>query len=259
MSELNFLIENHLNLQAEISYQDHHQFLVRYGLNQCENVLDIGTGSGYFLKKLAHDHPNLHFVGIDKRIHLFESTNREKFKNIQTFQVDMFSKNTTFDFSKYDGILMRYFLLHVDHSQKILDLFINKAKRPSKFWIIDLDWSKIECIPKHPSFEYFLNPIKNFCQTISKDSQGGRNIHSMLLNSGFQDVRIESVPFHSKNTSLLDFSLYLKQEIICYSMLMGKSLKDSEVINALSFINNYVETNEVEVFYGMNLVFASIK
>jgi len=259
MQELNTLIENHLNLQVKISYQDHHNFLLRHGLNQCKNVLDVGTGSGHFLKKLAHDHDEIQFVGIDKRIHLIESTMQEEFKNIQVFQVDMFSKNSNFDFSKYDGILMRYFLLHVDHSQKILDLLVKRAKRPSKIWIIDLDWSKIECIPKHPSFSHFLNPIKNFCQTVSKDSEGAKNIQAMLLKTGFQDVQSETISFNSKNISLLDFSQYLNQEILCYSLLLGKCQTDQEVIDALNFIKNYVKTKEVDVIYGMNLVFASLK
>lgn len=77
-SELDSLVESHLNLQVKISYPQHHDFLIRHQLNQCSNILDVGCGNGTFVARLAHDHASIHFVVIDKR--QFQKLNIENFK-----------------------------------------------------------------------------------------------------------------------------------------------------------------------------------
>jgi ubiquinone/menaquinone biosynthesis C-methylase UbiE len=257
-SDFDLLVENHLNLQVSISYPDHYDFLTRHQLNQCSQILDVGCGNGTFVSRLAHDHPTIHFVGIDKRRQCVESAKKLTQKNLIFHQVDMFSSQTVFDFSHFDGILMRYFLLHVDHSQKILELFKSKAKRPSRFWIIDLDWSKFACAPPSEMFFKLTNLVKDFCAKISKDSWGGQRVVSLLENSGYHHIQVESIPFTATTTSLDDFCLYLKQEVLCYSRMMGRPLNDPETADIIRFIEQDVNMGKYEISYGMILVSAEL-
>jgi SAM-dependent methyltransferase len=257
-SKLDSFVENHLNLQVKISYSDHHDFLARHGLNDCAHVLDVGCGNGTFAYRLAKDHPLIQFVGIDKRRHCVESCQKVLRENFTVQHVDMFSREDSFDFSLFDGILMRYFLLHVDHSQKILELFKLKSKRPSRFWIIDLDWSQFACAPQSEWFLKLTKLVKDFCAKISKDSMGGQKVVSLLEKLDYKNIQVEHLPFTNKNISIEDFSLYLKQEVICYARMMGKPLHDPETSEIIRFIDEVVKTGKYEISYGMILVSAEL-
>lgn len=259
MSEFDLFVENHLNLQVKISYPDHHHFLFRHGLQECASVLDVGTGNGSFVARLCQDYPEIQFVGIDKRKQCIESCKKITHKNFKAETVDMFSRESTFDFSQFDGFLMRYFLLHVDNSQKILELLKSQAKRPSKFWIIDLDWSQFKCHPHHETFEKLVQLVKDFCLKISVHSMGGQNVLPMLKQFEYENIVLEHVPFTAQNIPLEDFSLYLKQEVLCYSRMMGKGVNDSDTIEIVRFIDEEVRSREVEVSYGMTLISAELR
>lgn len=258
MTEQDLFVESHLNLQVKISYPDHHDFLIRHGLSECTHVLDVGTGNGTFMARLAHDHSNIHFTGIDKRKHYIESSKKFHSQNLETLQLDMFSRSSTFDFSKFDGFLMRYFLLHVDNAQKILDLFKAKSKRPSKFWVIDLDWSQITCEPQHPTFDKLVKLVKDFCSKISVESLGGQNVVPLLERSGFQNIIAEHVPFSKKTIPLDELALYIKQEIQCYSMMSGRAVIDPDTNEIIQFIDEDVRSGKYQVSYGMILVSAEL-
>jgi len=258
MTELDSFVASHLDLQVKISYPQHHDFLLRHKLKQCSHVLDVGTGNGTFVARLAEDHPDIHFVGIDKRRPCIESCKKITLKNFEAEHVDMFSRSTTFDFSKFDGILMRYFLLHVDNAQKILELFKAKSKRPSIFWIIDLDWSQITCEPHHESFDKLMNLLTEFCSKISVDTRGGQNVLPMLQKLGFQNIVVENLPFSTKTISLDEFSLYLKQEVMCYSRMIGRSSADQETSEIIRFLDEDFASGKFQISYGMILLRAEL-
>ena len=258
LNSLDTFVENHLNLQVRISYPDHKDFLLRHGLAQCHRVLDVGTGNGTFVARLAEDYPDIEFVGIDKRKPCVESCKKITAKNFQAFHVDMFSRTTTFDFSQYDGILMRYFLLHVDNAQKILELFKNKCKKPSQFWVIDLDWSQITCTPAHPTFDKLLNLVKHFCSKISVESRGGQNVLPLLQKLDYKDINLEHIPFSAKTIALDDLALYIKQEIQCYSMMSGRANNDPDTLEIMKFIDDEVRSGNYKISYGMILISASL-
>lgn len=257
-AELDSFVESHLNLQVKISYPQHHDFLIRHGLSECSHVLDVGTGNGTFMARLAHDHSNIHFVGIDKRKHVIDSSKKFHSHNLETLQLDMFSRTSTFDFSRFDGILMRYFLLHVDNSQKILELFKEKSKRPSKFWIIDLDWSQITCEPQHETFDNLTKLVKEFCSKISVESLGGQNVVPLLEKFEFQNIVSEHVPFSKMTIPLDELALYIKQEVQCYSRMIGRSVNDAETNEIVRFIDEEVKSGKFEISYGMILISAEL-
>lgn len=258
MNQLDPFVENHLNLQVKISYTDHHGFLLRHGLKGCSNVLDVGTGNGTFAARLAQDHPEIQFVGIDKRQPCVESSRSHLSANFDAEHLDMFARKSNFDFGEFDGFLMRYFLLHVDHARKILEILKTKSKRPSRFWVIDLDWSQFRSQPEHKTFDKLTQLVKDFCSQVSPDTLGGQNVVPLLEQMEYQHIVVENLPFTSQNVPLEDFVLYMKQEVLCYSRMLGKSTKDSETAEIINFIESDVKAGKVQVSYGMVLVSAQL-
>jgi hypothetical protein len=254
--DLDQLVEDQLNLQAKISYELHHDFLLRHGLKDCTQVLDIGTGNGEFVSRLSLDHPKIQFIGIDKRKYCIDSSQKKASENLGFQLVDMFSRASTFDFSAFDGFLMRYFLLHVDHSHKIMELLKSKTRAQSKIWIIDLDFSKFTCEPHHPSFDKLIGLVKDFCQKKSIDSLAGQRILPIMENLDYQNIVVENIPFSTKTMALEDLTLYLKQEILCYSIMSGRAANDFDTSEIIKFLDEEVSTGNNQVSYGMILLSA---
>jgi len=253
--ELEEFVESHLNLQVKISYSSHHDFLIRHHLKDCKKVLDVGTGNGAFVARLAIDHPAIQFVGIDKRAPCIESCQKYVSHNFIAEKVDMFARESAFDFSAFDGFLLRYFLLHVDNAQKILELFRTKTKSGARFWIIDLDWSTFSCTPSHPGFDQLTSLVREFCAKVSVESNGGQNVLPLLEKLGFTNIVTEQGPFTSKNIPLEDLALYLKQEMQCYSRMSGRGVSDAQIMR---FIDEEVRTGKSQISYGMKLVSCQI-
>jgi ubiquinone/menaquinone biosynthesis C-methylase UbiE len=258
MNELDTLVENHLNLQVKISYGDHHDFLIRHGLIQCAHVLDIGSGNGVFVSRLSLDHPSIQFVGLDKRKSCIDSAHKLKSHNLEFTMLDMFSKDTLFDFSQFDGLLMRYFLLHVDHAQKILEFILKKSKHPTKLWIIDLDSSQFSCIPHHPHFDKLTNLVKEFCKKVSPEALGSLGVLPILKKLDFKNIVVEHLPFSSLNIPISELALYIKQEILCYSVMSGRSTNDAETSEIIQFIDEDLKSGKYQINYGMTLISAEI-
>ena len=258
MTELDSFVQSHLNLQVKISYPEHHDFLIRHKLLECSRVLDVGTGNGTFVARLAHDHPDIEFVGIDKRKPCIESCKKITAKNFQAEHVDMFSRSSLFDFSQFDGFLMRYFLLHVDNAQKILELFKVKAKRPSVFWIIDLDWSQVTCEPQHETFDKLKKLVKEFCTRISVDTMGGQKVYPLLEKLGFQNINVENAPFTAEKMPIEELALYIKQEVQCYSRMIGRPANDPETSEIVRFIEEDFRSGKFNISYGMILISANL-
>lgn len=258
MTALDTFLEGHLNLQVKISYPDHHDFLIRHGLNNCSHVLDVGTGNGTFVARLAQDHPGIHFVGIDKRQQCVESCKKLFSTNFEASQVDMFSGKSSFDFARFDGILMRYFLLHVDNAQKILELFKQKSKRPSKFWVIDLDYSEFRCEPRHEAFDKLTKLVKDFCSKVSVHSMSEQKVLTILQNLDYQNIVVQKIPFSNSSIPLEDLALYLKQEVQCYSRMSGKAANDLDILEIVRFIDEDFRSGRFQISYGMVLLSAEL-
>ncbi len=256
LSELDSIVECQLNLQVKISYSEHHDFLLRNGLKNCTQVLDVGTGNGAFAARLASDHPKIKFIGIDKRKRCIESAQKLTSGNFFVKQVDLFSRQSDFDFSAFDGFILRYFLLHVDHANKILDRLQKSLKTPAKFWIIDLDFAQSKCEPRSETFDRLIGFIKEFCTKTSIETLGGANAERILNVHGFRNVIVENAPFSSSKIPLNELSLYLKQEVLCYSRMSGRAIGDSETLALIKFINEDIQSGKFQISYGMKLISA---
>ncbi len=118
--DLDQVIEDQLNLQVKIAYGQHHQFMLDHGLMDCKKVVDIGMGNGLFLRTLAKDHPETMFVGLDKRQYFVDRCNALPMNNVSTYLIDLQDDHDLFSFQSFDGVVMRYFLLHVPNAKEIL-------------------------------------------------------------------------------------------------------------------------------------------
>lgn len=92
--------------------------------HEARTVLDIGTGNGYYLKRIAARFPNKSYTGIDISPELVGVANREICKNISFENSHLFDHNGTYDF-----VLMRLLLQHLEDIPAALDR-VSQLTRP---------------------------------------------------------------------------------------------------------------------------------
>jgi hypothetical protein len=87
---------------------------------------------------------------------------------------------------------------------------------------------------------------------------GGQKVFSLLQQNEFQNIHLEHIPFSTKTIHMEDFALYLKQEVLCYSIMSGRAQNDPETSEIIRFIDEEVKAGKYEISYGMVLVSAEL-
>ncbi len=249
------IVDNQLKLQVDISFASHHKFMIEENLSNCHAVMDIGTGNGYFLSKLAALYPRIQFFGIDKNRQRIElAKNRFKHKNIKWIVGDV-NELSTFPFvNQVDGILMRYFLLHLKSVKAVLLKLFNAIKPSAHLWIIDLDLNSFICRPSHSGFVLLKNLVKEYCNK-SSESLAATQITPILEGIGFSILRKEIDPFTNKRIRSDLFRQFIEQEAMLYHYHIRKNFDSNELQQIRNFIHSSA-LNDYFVQYGIAMISA---
>ena len=95
--------------------------------------------------------------------------------NVSTYLIDLQDDHDLFSFQSFDGVVMRYFLLHVPNAKEILKNLQSKMKKGTKLWIMDVDLSEFRCQPSHPTFDKLTSLINGFCKKTRLIPMRGKN------------------------------------------------------------------------------------
>lgn len=114
-----------------------------------QNVLDIGTGNGYYLTKIANYFPDKTYLGIDNSHEFIDIAMKTKTSNqIQYKQGNAFEVE-----GSYDYVIMRLLLQHLSDIPALLDHIAKITKPGSSALIIDA----------YNSTRLFQPPLPIFC------------------------------------------------------------------------------------------------
>jgi SAM-dependent methyltransferase len=130
-----------------------------------KTVLDLGTGNGYYLRKIAARFPDKIYHGIDDSVELITIAKREvDSKNLS------FSHRNLFDVKEpYDFVLVRLLLQHLDDIQATLDHVAALTSQGGSAFIIDAHDPLRFFHPELPEFTAF------FAAYAEHEREAGRN------------------------------------------------------------------------------------
>jgi hypothetical protein len=120
----------------------------------------------------------------------------------------------------------------------------------AKHWIIDVDLSNFECVPRHPSFDLMIELVNEFCSRNSIDTQAGQRLGTVLSDLTFKDIRSQADPFSTDNTRIDQLVRFLRNEVKLYSHLLDEA-STHQLDKILHFIDSDVADRKVNVKYGM--------
>jgi ubiquinone/menaquinone biosynthesis C-methylase UbiE len=250
------MIDDQLRLQVDISFERHHDFMLKFDLCDCRMVWDLGTGNGLFLSRLAANHPDIRFVGVDDKPHLIERAKSYPLQNIKWTTGNAANPKVLVDLGTADGIIMRYFILHLPNMKSVLSLLSETVQEGTILWIFDLDLASFRCDPPHPTFDRIRNLVEQFCERFSDDTQAASRLPEALEATGFRLTGREVEPFTNHDVDSERFQRFLSQEATLYHAFLGGKPGDENLTEMLRFIREDVPTKQHMVRYGMVMVAA---
>lgn len=254
--DLDRAIQDQLALQVELSFDRHRSFMVGHGLGRCRDVVDLGTGSGGFLSRLASQHPAISFHGVDNKLHMVLDAKAHRLSNVEWVQADALDEDAAGLVSKADGILMRYFVLHLPDTRASLAKILGNARPETRLWVLDLDVDHCRCEPPSPAFDRFVGLVLEFCRRNGVDIRTGTHVPPMLQACGFDVDPVEVEPFNNREIDRARFTTYLLREALLYDYLLG-GMAGEEVVGPLGkFLARQESDASQFVQYGMAMLSA---
>ncbi len=249
------LVEDQLNLQVEMQFDRHHQFMMNSGLADCRGVMDLGTGNGTFLKVLAKAHPEITFTGVDNMDHMIDNAKTKTASNLNWAIADVSQPSTVPGVAEIDGALMRYVLLHLTDTSEILSKLHGTFRKGTRLWIIDLDLENYRCDPPHEAFDLIRGLVKTYCDENGKDANVGGKLVDMLKKAGFGSIVREIEPLNTDTTDISLLQRFIKQEVIAYRTFLPGALTDDQFAMIERFIDE-LPSSGTFLNYGVTLVSA---
>jgi SAM-dependent methyltransferase len=254
--EFGDLIRAQLKLQVELSQDRHHRFMVQHGLNDCRHVVDLGTGNGLFLGKIAQLHPEIRFTGIDEKADMISEAGSRNEANIRWIRADVMSDSVMNLLQTADGILMRYFVLHLPNTAGSLRHILNSSRPGVQLWIFDLDTEYSVCRPEHPAFTRFQRLVTEFCRKHSVDIRLTAKVPPILKTVGVQTSEVLPEPFNNQVIDPARFAEYLYREAVLYHHFLHGTHHSAVLQQIRKFLFQELDPQTRFVQYGMVMIAA---
>ena len=249
------LIEDQLDLQVKMQFDQHHAFMLKNGLDGCSNVIDLGTGNGTFLAAIAQKHPNISFTGIDTHEDMLRRARRKKMDNVRWCDGDVNDFETVPGIKNADGALMRYILLHLKDTSTVIANLYNALPDGARLWIIDLDMEHFHCDPPHEAFELIKRLLRQFFDAHGKDSNIGSKLRTILEGAGFHTINMETEELNTESVDIKILQKFMIQEVIVYRYILQNALTDEEFAMIKKFIED-LSLGDTFVNYGVTMASA---
>jgi SAM-dependent methyltransferase len=117
-----------------------------------QSVLDLGTGNGYYLRRVAAYFPDKSYHGVDASAELIAIARRDAgVENVSFAHEDLFSVT-----NRYDFVLMRLLLQHQDDVRAVLDHVATLTESGGAALIIDSHDPLRFFYPELPEYTVFF-------------------------------------------------------------------------------------------------------
>ena len=161
--------------------------LENHGLKSAKRVLDIGTGNGHFLCRMAERYPDKQFVGIETSEPLIERAAKiareMSLSNIKFIhdQCPASSINEKFDF-----VLARLAIYCSPNRDDVLAWAYELLENKSRIGIIELDYDWIYTHPPNAIIEKVFSVHRREFELHGADCSMGKKLPFLLQKAGFR-------------------------------------------------------------------------
>jgi SAM-dependent methyltransferase len=252
--EFETIINTQLEMQVALSLDRHHQFMFSHGLPGCQCVADLGTGNGSFLAKIARLHPEIRYYGVDNQSNMIDEARSQNVTNVIWTLADAEDEGIVDLLGKVDGILMRYFVLHIPNTHATLERILGKVRKGTCLWVFDIDPDLSACDPQDEAFSAFMDLVRIFCSTHFTEIRTASMLPPILGSIGFDVREVTAEPFnnHALDNGLMAEYLY-REALLYHHFLEGTRISATlQKIEHFLFREMHRKTHFVQ--YGMAMI-----
>lgn len=199
--EIGFKTEiNRLRKQSEIGFYKELRMLRLLGLEDDSNILEVGSGPGFYTELLLNNFNNINITCLDYDIEFLKYARNninKKFKDRISYVKDNIEK-TSLKNDAYDYIIARFVFQHLDNPLESLKEIKRLLKPGGKLFIIDVDndlWGA--SYPKSKLIDSLNSSIGKFQNKLNGNRLIGRELIPTIKKLGFINFDIEAVINHS--------------------------------------------------------------
>jgi ubiquinone/menaquinone biosynthesis C-methylase UbiE len=148
------LVDQILIMQTDYSWPKEAECLENYGLKSAKRVLDIGTGNGHFLCRMAERYPDKQFVGIETSEPLIERASKiAREMNLGNIKFIHDQCPALSIKEKFDFVLARLAIYCSPNRDDVLAWAYEVLENKSRIGIIELDYDWIYTYPSNAIIE----------------------------------------------------------------------------------------------------------
>lgn len=184
-----------LRAQAEAIWPGESAYMRGYGLADDAHVLDVGCGTGEFVKRLGEFLPRSTLVGVDVIESHFE-TARENCRALgdrATFQVgDAFALE--FEDDRFDLTVNRHMLQTIPHPETVIAELLRVTRTGGRLHLLAEDYAMMHFHPVKGDTDRFWHggPIR-FGEAVGTDLKIGRRVFTILKRLGLESIDVHYV------------------------------------------------------------------
>ena len=181
-----------LTMQTDYSWPKESECLEKHGLKDARRVLDIGSGNGYFLCRMAERYPDKQFTGIEISEPFIErafKTAREmKLSNVRFIHDKCPVQGMK---EKFDFVLARLTIYWSSDREDVLAWAYEILENRTRIGIIELDYDWIYTYPHNPIINKVFAVHRREFEVHGADCSMGKKVPFILQNAGFKDIMFE--------------------------------------------------------------------
>ncbi len=197
-ADIRNLMSEQLKRQVDVGWPNEAICLEGHGLKNATTVLDIGTGNGYFLCKMAERYPDKQFTGIEPNpelVEIAEKNIKEKsLTNITLINDQCPTKKIT---TSFDFVYARLCLYLAENRVEILSWAHEHIEPGRQICIIDVDHGSYYPDDPEAPLAKLHEAIKKRADDDGADRNIGKKLPYLLQKAGFSDIRTEGRYWYS--------------------------------------------------------------
>lgn len=210
-----------LGVQVDLFWEEEKSVYDDFELPANARILEIGSGPGYYTKKLAGRYPDATFVSLeyDKDFSNFqhELFEGELAQRIEIINGDILAIQ---DLGQFDLVVSRMVLEHLPEPDKVFNKMNSFVKIGGRFLLLDNDFSNhLRTFPRVDELDDLYQAYCNMRVDQGGNPYIGRELPRYFSLAGYSDIQFKTISAH---TYKIDKSLFLGAESSAIGMTLVK-------------------------------------
>jgi len=210
-----------LGVQVDLFWEEEKHVYDDIRLPKNARILEIGSGPGYYVKKLASLYPEATFVSLEYD-QTFSDFQHELFKGDLASRVDIICGDilSIDGLGEFDFVVSRMVLEHLPNPESVFQKMNAFVKVGGTFMLLDNDFSNH--LRTFPRVDELDNLYDAYC-SLRVDEGGnpyiGRELPRYFSRAGFENINFRTISAHSYK---IDKSFFLGAESSAIGMTLVK-------------------------------------